>query len=42
MHMGKYDLPYVLDWQDKLATCVHMADYIASREDIIVDINKKV
>lgn len=41
MHMGKYDLPYVLDWNDELATLVHIADFIASREDIIVNINGK-
>jgi hypothetical protein len=41
-HMGKYDLPYILDWSDKLATCVHLADFIASREDVIIDINKTI
>jgi 23S rRNA maturation-related 3'-5' exoribonuclease YhaM len=40
MHMGKYDLPYVSDWSDELATCVQLADYISSREDIIVDVSK--
>ncbi len=35
-HMGNYDTPYVLDWDDTLATCVHLADYIASRPDIKV------
>ena len=34
--MGNYDTPYVLDWDDTLATCVHLADYIASRQDIRV------
>lgn len=42
MHMGKYDLPYVLDWNDEMAVIVHMADYISSREDIIVNVNVKV
>lgn len=38
-HMGKYDMPYVLDWQDELATVVHIADYLASREDVIVEVD---
>jgi hypothetical protein len=42
MHMGKFDLPYVFDWQDTLASIVHIADYISSREDITVNINNKV
>jgi len=40
-HMGKYDLPYILDWSDKLATCVHVADFIASRRDIIIPIESR-
>lgn len=37
-HMGKYDLPYILDWSDKLACIVHISDFLSSRDDIIVDI----
>jgi len=38
LHMGSYDMPYILDWSDELATIVHISDVIASREDIIVGI----
>jgi 23S rRNA maturation-related 3'-5' exoribonuclease YhaM len=41
MHMGKYDLPYVLDWSDELATIVHIADFISSRDDILVNVSEK-
>jgi hypothetical protein len=40
--MGKYDLPYVLDWNDELVVIVHLADYISSRDDRIVNVNGKV
>lgn len=38
-HMGPFDMPYILDWSDTLATCVYLADYLASRRNILVDIN---
>lgn len=40
-HMGQYDLPYILDWDDKLATIVHLSDYIASRDNILVKVDEK-
>jgi len=39
-HMGKFDMPYILDWSDMLATCVYLADYISSRRDVLVDIEE--
>jgi len=39
-HMGKFDTPYILDWSDTLATCVYLADYIASRRDVLVNVEE--
>jgi len=41
-HMGKYDLPFSSEWNNKLDTICQLADYLSSREDVIVQINKDI